>query len=235
MNNFKVNNISIHSFFSGKVFVTKNAGFQSALSKDILTENTYVSGVTKTANSALSPIKKAYEFYFPDATVKDLRKIKNFFKTATSITPEDEDDIFYEVAKVVIDDAGLEESGGYILTVTFTCQPFAYQLNQPTVTLTANGTLSNDTYNDMYPRIAVYGTSTSQTSLKIGSETMYFKALDTKLTIECKPGEQNVLDKYNAEANNVKRGDFFHVKPGSNAVTLGAGITKVEILCRWWW
>lgn len=235
MQDFIVNGESIHDIYSKQIVVTKSAGFQLPDTKDKLIENIYVSGANKLQTNAIKTIDKKFNFCFLNASLQELRRVKNFFNTAKKITFDEEPDVFYEVILVNISDSDKETYDAYNLTVTFTCQPFAYQINQPTLTLTANNTLTNATYNDMYPRIAIYGTSASQTSLKIGSETMYFKALDTKLTVECKPGEQNVLDKYNAEANNVKRGDFFHVKPGNNTVTLGAGITKVEILCRWWW
>ena len=140
---------------------------------------------------------------------------------------------YYEVLTVSAVRARLGEVDEYEIDVVFTCNPFSYSIASDIKTYTSNGVINNETNVIMYPKITLYGNSTSGTSLTIGNQVVRLKQLSEKLVVECKQGEQNVYDKNGNLLNSVMLGAFFEIKPGVSGIVLGNGITRLEIECRW--
>lgn len=222
--------------FPFEVFVTKNAGFVYAKKKNKLIETEYGTGAIKENINAWPPILKGYQLYCPTATLQDLRHVKIWAKDTGQLVASDEIDVYYEILDVTIEDAKIHEVSGYQLDITFTTQPFGFEHYPPTNTYLTGSTIDNDTNAPMYPRITIYGNSVNPTTVKIGEQEIYLKTLEERLIIECKPLEQTVIDSYGKEKNGVMGGDFFELKKQSqNLITLGTGITKIDILERWAW
>ena len=114
--------------------------------------------------------------------------------------------------------------------LVFECKPQRYlNSGDTTTTLTASGTITNPTRFDAQPLLRVYGTGT----LGIGSGSITISQADTYTDIDCE-----MMDAYKGSANKnnfitLSGYNFPVLKPGSNGVTLGTGITKVEITPRW--
>lgn len=234
-NQIIVNGVSTQDF-PFKTAVTENAGFSFSRKKSKIIETPYVSGGIKDDINAWSVMNKSYRIYCFTDNVKDLREVKLWAKDYGKLVSGDELDVFYEILSVSIDDSKMERGTGYYLDITFTCQPFGFELNQSTRTYRTGDKITNHTNAPMYPLITVFGTSNTQTSIKIGNQTVYIAKLIDKLTIENKYLEQDVRDRNNAQANEVMRGDFFEIPADStNTITLGNGIDRIEILERWGW
>lgn len=234
-NALKVNDKSTADF-PFPVFVEKNDGFHSPKKKNRLIETDYSTGAIKEAVNAWPPIEKEYEIYCPTASLKDMRQIKLWAKDSGKLIASDEPDVFYEILDVNIGHSVIDAIAGYRVAITFITNPFGYELQQKTKTYTSGSKIINHTNAPMYPRIIVNGNSNTQTSIKIGSQTVYLKELINKLTIESKPLEQNVYDQYNSPINSVMRGDFFELPEDSTqTITLEAGITNIEVIERWGW
>lgn len=218
------------------VFVEKNDGFRFPKKKNKLIETDYSTGAIKEDINAWPPIEKGYSLYCPTASLKEMRQIKLWAKDTGKLIAADEPDVFYEILDVDIGNSVIDDISGYRIEIVFVTNPFGYEINQNTKTYTSGQTITNHTNAPMYPKIIVHGNSNSQTSIKIGSQTIYLKELINKITIENKPMEQNVYDQYNSPINSIMRGEFFELpKDSSQAITLGPGITNVEILERWGW
>lgn len=222
--------------FPFDVYVTNNAGYNYAKKKNVLFESTYGTGAAKNEINAYPPIQKSYTIYCPDATLQDMRQITTWAKDEGQLIASDEPDVYYEILDVVITDAPLHDVRGYLVEITFTTMPFGYELFQTTRRIVGNGSIFNHTNAPMFPRIDVYGTSASEVQLTIGKQTIKLRTLDTKITIESKPLEQNVFDKNGRELNSVMAGDFIEIeKDNTSEITMSSQIQRIEILERWAW
>lgn len=97
-------------------------------------------------------------------------------------------------------------------------------------TLTSTGVISNPTHFDAAPLLRVYGTGT----LGIGSESVTITAANQYTDIDC-----DIMEAYKGtESRNsyitLSGNDFPKLTPGDNTISLGTGITRVDITPRWW-
>lgn len=118
--------------------------------------------------------------------------------------------------------------------VTFTAQPFRYEATPDTVSLAASGTIINPGTRWSQPIIDVYGAGTLTI---VDSKNTY------TLTITATGGESYVTINSEIEEcyygstsrNNKVSGVFPKLQPGEITVTLGTGITHVNIIGNWRW
>lgn len=220
--------------------------------------NTYISGegtfnapervydmqVIPGRNGALALDEKRFEnveltypaFIFKDdgtnfeAAISDLRNAllsKNGYKRLTDTYHPGEFRLAIykdglEVAPTMINRAGEFD-------LVFTCKPQRFLTSGETVTTkTSSGTITNPTKFDARPLLVVTGTGNLTVN---GTQIAISK---TPTTIDCE-----LMEAYNGTTS--RNGDivltpnaFPVLSPGSNTITLGAGITKVEITPRWW-
>lgn len=116
--------------------------------------------------------------------------------------------------------------------VIFNCKPQRFLKTGETVqTFTANGTITNPTRFPSQPLLKVYGKGT----VGIGSTTITISNADgSYMFIDCE-----MMDcYYNGISQNnyvsFSGNDFPVLASGSNGITLGGSVTKVEITPRWW-
>lgn len=114
--------------------------------------------------------------------------------------------------------------------VTFSCKPQLWlKSGEQKTVLSKNGSINNPTVQTAKPLIRIYGKGTVQ----IGNQTIeILKAPTEYIDIDC-----DIQDCFEGTANRnsyVSLTDFPTLVPGSNGITLGTGITKVEITPRWW-
>lgn len=115
--------------------------------------------------------------------------------------------------------------------ISFICKPQRFLASGQTVTtLTTDGSITNPTLFDSQPLMRVYGTG----ALGIGSQTVTITQADVYTDIDCE-----MMDAFKGTANKnpyvqLTDHNFPVFKPGVNNLSLGAGITKVEITPRWW-
>lgn len=98
------------------------------------------------------------------------------------------------------------------------------------ITLTASGSVTNPTKFKSMPLLRVYGNGT----VRVGSNTITLADTGTYTDIDCE-----MMEAYEGTASrnaNVtfSQNDFPKLSPGANGITIGSGITKVEITPRWW-
>ena len=115
--------------------------------------------------------------------------------------------------------------------VEFICKPQRFLTSgQQVTTLTADGSITNPTRFDSQPLLRVWGTG----QLGIGSQTVTITQADEYTDIDCE-----MMDAFKGTANKnpyvqLTDHNFPVFKPGVNNISLGTGITKVEITPRWW-
>ena len=120
-------------------------------------------------------------------------------------------------------------SGSFDLT--FSCMPQQYlKSGEKKQVLNGSGIIYNPTAYGSKPLIRIYGSGV----LRVGSETVTVSNNDNYIDLDCE-----MEDAYR-DAMNMNRyvelggGDFPVLSPGNNTITLGSGITRAEIIPRWW-
>lgn len=115
-------------------------------------------------------------------------------------------------------------------TITFTCMPQRWlKTGENWVTFTTDGTITNPTLFDAKPIIRIYGVG----DVGVGSETITLTQAGTDyVDVDCE-----IMDAHEGSTNMnqyLQVTDFPVLHSGANGITLGAGITKVEIMPRWY-
>ena len=120
---------------------------------------------------------------------------------------------------------------GGTFEITFDCIPQRFlKSGEEMREFTSAGTIRNPTLYDALPLIRVYGTGT----LGVGSTTITILSADGYTDLDC-----DIQDAYKGQLNcnqNIRldSGSFPVLKPGDNGISLGNGITKIELTPRWW-
>jgi phage-related protein len=147
---------------------------------------------------------------------------------ATTVRFSNDPDVFYKVkyAKVGEMTMPLRSLGEF--QISFVCAPFKYIHNIATLTMTASGSITNPGTVYSLPRIKVYGSGTR--NLTINGKLITLNLLTSPLTLDSELKECHYGD---VAQNDRMTGDFPVFNVGANTITLGTGITKLEIEPRW--
>ena len=136
--------------------------------------------------------------------------------------------VYYQIKQVAAGELSRKLSCLYEFSLKFTCAPFKYLRNVAPLSITASGTVTNPGTVYSLPKLTVYGTGSR--TLTINGKPIILNILSGNLTLDSELKECY----YGSVAqNNSMNGDFPVFNVGSNTITLGAGITKVDIEPRW--
>lgn len=117
-------------------------------------------------------------------------------------------------------------------TIEFNCKPQRFlKMGEKTVTYTSQGYLKNPTAFESRPIVTVYGSGSGR--INIGGYVVGISAIDQYVTInsEIQDCYKNTINKNNTVS--LDR-DFPRLSPGSNNISFSGGVTKVEVIPRWW-
>lgn len=120
--------------------------------------------------------------------------------------------------------------------VNFDCAPQAYLVIGDEVSeFTAAGVITNPTAFDAEPIIHVYGSGSG--SVSVNGTTVQILEITDVITLDCQmQNAYRQLGDSAAENKNsvVSASVFPKLSPGDNGISFDGGITKVEIIPRWW-
>jgi len=115
--------------------------------------------------------------------------------------------------------------------LVFEVQPQRWLKSGEQVTaLTKTGTIYNPTVFASQPLLRVYGAG----QVGIGSQTITITAADVYTDIDCRIMEAYKGTAWKNDKIQLSGNDFPVLNPGNNNISLGTGITRVEITPRWW-
>lgn len=115
--------------------------------------------------------------------------------------------------------------------IVFNCKPQRFLLTGETVTsLMADGTITNPTRFNSQPLLRVYGVG----QIGVNGDTITISQSDVYTDIDCE-----MMDCFKGLVNKNQFVTFSNYNfpvfaPGVNSISLGTGISKVEITPRWW-
>lgn len=161
------------------------------------------------------------------ATLRSSLMSRNGYKKLTDTYHTDEFRMAIFKTAIEVEPTNINRAGEFNLV--FTCKPQRFLTSGESVTtLTSSGTISNPTLFDARPLLVVTGTG----NLTVNGVQIAISKTPT--TIDCE-----AMEAYNGSTSRngdivLTPNEFPVLSPGSNTITLGTGITKVEITPRWW-
>lgn len=128
-------------------------------------------------------------------------------------------------------EVGDKDKQGATFSIKFDCMPQKFlKSGEATITLTASGTIKNPTSYDAKPILKIYGTG----EVKIGTSTIKVKKAGTQY-IEFDCDTLNAFEGADNRNNNIELvKEPILIANIATGITLGSGITKVEIKPRWY-
>lgn len=117
-------------------------------------------------------------------------------------------------------------------SIPFTCKPQRFfKTGEIAKQFLVPGTIVNPSVQPSLPLIVVYGNGSG--TVRIDDYTITISNIATSITID-----SELQDAYNGTINRNNDisvdPDFPKLMPGSNSVSFVGGITKVEVIPRWW-
>jgi phage-related protein len=158
----------------------------------------------------------------------DYRSAVAAILAASTVRFSNDPDVFYKVKYAKVGEMTMQLRSLGEFQISFVCAPFKYIRGVATVTMTASGSITNPGTVYSLPKIKVYGTGTR--TLTINGKPIMLNLLSGNLTLDSELKECHYGD---VAQNNRMTGDFPRFEVGSNTITLGTGITKLEIEPRW--
>lgn len=115
--------------------------------------------------------------------------------------------------------------------IEFACKPQRFLTSgDAVVTLAASGSITNPTRFDAQPVLTVYGAGV----LGIGSQSVTIASGTAQIILDCEMQDAYFDSQSLNSAVTLSGYKFPVLAPGVNNISLGSGITKVEIQPRWW-
>lgn len=118
--------------------------------------------------------------------------------------------------------------------ITFNRKPQRYlKIGEHTTKINVNGSrIINPTSFDSDPLIKVFGSGSG--TISIGNKTIQISNISDGLAIDCEMQEVYLgSTSYNQNVNYMNDG-FPKLKPGRNIINFSGGVSRVEIIPRWW-
>lgn len=115
--------------------------------------------------------------------------------------------------------------------ISFDCKPQRFlKSGESTITFNASGTIENPYGQNAKPLVTVYGQGDGV--FTIGNYTVSIKGMDGVLYLDSET--QNAYNNDGNQNNKINATIFPVIESGDNVVGFTGGITKVEIIPRWW-
>lgn len=156
------------------------------------------------------------------------REILPKILSAQTITFTNDPSVHYKIKQVKTSGLLQVLSSMWEFEIDFICSPFRYMNDTAMITRTSSGTISSKGNIYSLPRIKVYGSG--ERTLTINGKAIVLNLQSEYLVLDSELKECYYGD---VAANNLMSGDFPIFIIGSNRVTLGTGITRLEIEPRW--
>ena len=116
-------------------------------------------------------------------------------------------------------------------TIVFDCKPQRFlKSGEYPITYTTNGLIKNPTLYPAKPYIKVYGSGSG--TVRIGNIIVSLTSISSYVEIDC--DIQDVFKGSDNKNNTATMTRFPEIPPGETNVSFTGGVTKIEIIPRWW-
>lgn len=173
-------------------------------------------------------------FFFDDAPFKTaFRQVKLILFQARKMLITDDETVFYKVKSVNIMNAENEVAKFGRFIVNFTLDPFQYEVQDSTQTITSRTTLTNPGH-ESQPIITATVAGTGR--IYINDQEIVIQDINGTIIIDSEL--MNAYRNNNGIITNLNKhmiGDFPIFKNGNNVIDFDGDITKLEVNPRWRW
>ena len=157
------------------------------------------------------------------------RRATHELTNAQTIALTAEPGIYRKVKHCEVSELRRELSGWGFFTARLTCQPFSYlSEGLKPVTMSESGTITNPGLLDADPIITVTGTG--MLSLTVNKTVHQVNSPAGSVTLD---SERLVAHAHGKVQTDALSEAFPFLRPGLNRITLGTGISKIEIVPNW--
>lgn len=167
-----------------------------------------------------------YNILEPDNIKPLLRQIRGYFYGKKQLQFSD-DEVYYKIKSAQIGETNNEIEQYGLFTVTFTCDPFQYDV-QSKKTFTLPGKIINPGTLESEPYLKVYGTG--DITLTMNTKNIYLYGVVDYAEIDSRDLEYH---KDLLPIENGMGGDFPIFEVGENDLSWTGTVTKIEIDGRW--
>lgn len=172
-------------------------------------------------------------FYENKPFRKSFRKLKHHLLNAKTITFADDDEVYYKVKAVQIDDADTNIYKVGMFTVEFTLDPFQYEVSNGPQAITTQTTIINPGY-ESEPIITVHCGGTGK--VYVNDVLILIQNVNGTITIDSEM--QNAYRKNLTITENMNKhmiGEFPVLGHGNNVIKFDGDISKLELIKNGRW
>ena len=171
-------------------------------------------------------------FYENVSFRKAFRKLKPYLLDANTLSFADDNEVYYKVKSVQIDDAEANIYKLGMFTVEFNLDPFMYELDNDPITVTSRTVIENNGYKAL-PIITAQVSGTGK--IYINDQEITIQNVNGSITIDSEM--QNAYRAGSPPQNMNKHmiGEFPVLEHGNNVVSFDGDISELEIICNRRW
>lgn len=171
-------------------------------------------------------------FYENVSFRKAFRKLKPYLLDANTLSFADDNEVYYKVKSVQIDDAETNIYKLGMFTVEFNLDPFMYELDNDPITVTSRTVIENNGYKAL-PIITAQVSGTGK--IYINDQEITIQNVNGSITIDSEM--QNAYRAGSPPQNMNKHmiGEFPVLEHGNNVVSFDGDISELEIICNRRW
>src|SRR5690625_932936 len=168
-----------------------------------------------------------------DGFKKVFRKAKHRLLNAKTLIFDDDPSVFYKVKSVTIDESPTILFKYGEIPTTFRLDPFQYEVDNPTETITSRTTITNEGY-ESEPIMTVHCNGTG--NIYINNQEVTIQNINGTITIDSEmQNAYRIENGYVVNLNSHMIGRFPVLKHGQNTISFDGDITKLEIICNKRW
>lgn len=173
-------------------------------------------------------------FYMKDESFKTaFRKAKTFMLNAKTLQVDDDEEVYYKVKSVTVRPAENVMKTFGEFDVEFTLDPFQYEVNNPTETITSQTTIHNPGY-EALPVITVH--MSGMGNIYINDQEVTIQNVNGTITIDSEmQNAYRIEGGYIVNLNKHMIGRFPVLEHGQNTISFDGDISKIELIKNWRW
>lgn len=171
-------------------------------------------------------------FYEQESFRKAFRKVKPKLLNAKRMSFADDDEVYYKVKSVQINEADSEVYKFGRFLVDFVLDPFMYSIDNNPITISSSQTIQNDGYTAL-PKIKVWCSGNGE--LTINNQTVQIAGVNGTIVIDSELVQTYQEGSPPINASNKTVGDYPILKTGNNTISFNGDISKLEVTPNFRW
>lgn len=180
------------------------------------------------------PVSFSINRRWQEGTFKSIfRKIKPRILNSKTFSVDDDPEVYYKIKSVQIEPAEnrIVKFGQFV--VNFTLDPFMYEVDNPTQTITSQTLINNPGY-EAEPIMTATCSGTG--NIYVNEQKVTIQNINGTITIDSEmQNAYRIAGGYITNLNSHMIGKFPVLKHGDNVISFDGDISKIELIKNWRW